>query len=53
MAARGALGSGSEDAGAAVDLSRLHPQTLRKMCREAKLPDKGSKDQLIQRLQAA
>ena len=38
-----------------VDLSRLHPQTLRKMCRDHKppLPDKGSRDVLIQRLQAA
>lgn len=53
MAARATLGPGSEDEGAVVDLGRLHPQTLRKMCREAKLPDKGSKDVLIQRLQAA
>jgi len=53
MAARGALGSGSEDEEPAVDLGRLHPQTLRKMCRDRKLPDKGSKDVLIGRLQAA
>ena len=53
MAARGALGSGSEDEEPAVDLTRLHPQTLRKMCRDRKLPDKGSKDVLIGRLQAA
>ena len=38
---------------AAVDLGRLHVQSLRKMCRDAKLPDKGSKDDLIGRLQAA
>ena len=45
----------AEDEPAVVDLGRLHPQTLRKMCREHKppLPDKGSKDQLIGRLQAA
>jgi hypothetical protein len=36
-----------------IDLGRLHPQTLRKMCREQKLPDKGSKEQLVGRLQAA
>lgn len=36
-----------------VDLGRLHPQTLRKMARQRGLPDKGSKDQLISRLQAA
>ena len=54
MAARGAIAP-PEDEPAAVDLTRLHPQTLRKMCREHKppLPDKGSKDDLIGRLQAA
>ena len=36
-----------------IDLGRLHPQTLRKMCRERDLPDRGSKDVLIGRLQAA
>ena len=36
-----------------MDLGRLHPQTLRKRCRDAGLPDKGSKDALIGRLQAA
>ena len=43
------------DEPAAVDLARLHPQTLRKMCRDhvPPLPDKGSKDVLIGRLQAA
>jgi uncharacterized Zn finger protein (UPF0148 family) len=51
MAARAAVEAPA--AGPAVDLGRLHPQTLRKMCREAKLPDRGSKDVLIQRLQAA
>ena len=53
MAARGAIAPPEEPA--AVDLGRLHPQTLRKMCREHKppLPDKGSKDDLIGRLQAA
>jgi len=51
MAARGAIAPPEEPA--AVDLGRLHPQTLRKMCRDAKLPDRGSKDDLIGRLQAA
>ena len=36
-----------------VDLGRLHVATLRKRCRDAGLPDKGSKDALIGRLQAA
>ena len=49
MAARAAVGAPEP----AVDLARLHPQTLRKMCRDASLPDKGSKDELISRLQAA
>ena len=56
MAARGVLGSGAPaepEAPAAVDLGRLHVQSLRKRCRDAGLPDKGSKDALIQRLQAA
>jgi hypothetical protein len=55
MAARGAIGSGPEDppGDPEIDLERLHPQTLRKMCREKDLPDKGSKDVLIGRLQAA
>ncbi len=57
MAAKAAIGSGQpadedEPAEAAVDLSRLHPQTLRKMCRDRKLPDRGSKDELISRLAA-
>jgi len=55
MAARAALGSsGDEDEPAepAVDLARLHPQTLKKMCRAQKLPDTGSKDELIARLAA-
>lgn len=53
MAAKAAIGTaGPEPEEAAVDLSRLHPQTLKAMCRKAGLPDKGSKDQLIQRLAA-
>ena len=52
MAARGAIAP-PEDEPAAVDLERLHLQTLRKMCRDTGLPDKGSKDTLIGRLQAA
>lgn len=50
MAARGALEAAAPEP--AVDLDRLHPQTLRKMCRDKGLPDKGSKDQLISRLAA-
>ena len=55
MAARGAIGAGPEDppGDPEIDLERLHPQTLRKMCRDAKLPDRGSKEALIGRLQAA
>ena len=55
MAARGAIGAAPEDPPGEpeIDLGRLHPQTLRKMCRERELPDKGSKDVLIGRLQAA
>lgn len=52
MAARGAIGPGAEPAEPAADLARLHVQSLRKMCRDRKLPDKGSKDELISRLAA-
>ena len=52
MAARGAIAA-PDDEPAVVDLGRLHPQTLRKMCRERGLPDKGNKEQLAGRLQAA
>ena len=52
MAARGAIAP-PDDEPAAVDLGRLHVQSLRKMCREHGLPDKGNKDQLVGRLQAA
>jgi hypothetical protein len=56
MAARGALTPGSdngdEPSEPAVDLARLHPQTLKKLCRERALPDTGSKDELIARLAA-
>ena len=50
MAARGAIAAAEEPE---VDLGRLHVATLRKRCRDAGLPDKGSKDALIGRLQAA
>jgi hypothetical protein len=54
MAARGAIAPPDEpEEPAAVDLGRLHPQTLRKMCRDAGLPDRGNRDVLIGRLQAA
>ena len=54
MVARGALpGPAPEPEEPAVDRGRLHPQTLRKRCRDAGLSDKGSKDALIGRLQAA
>jgi hypothetical protein len=53
MAARGAIAPPDEpEEPAAVDLGRLHPQTLAKMCRDAGLPDKGRKDELISRLAA-
>ena len=55
MAAKAAIGGSVKDEGEpAVDLSRLHVATLRKMCRDRKppLPDKGSKDDLIARLAA-
>jgi hypothetical protein len=54
MAARGAIAAPPEpEEPAAVDLGRLHPQTLRKMCRDAGLPDKGRKDEMIRRLEIA
>ena len=56
MAARGAIGRAGDDTGlddVAVDLSLLHVASLKKMCRERGVPDKGSKDVLIGRLQAA
>ena len=55
MAARGAIAAPEDEPAAAVDLGRLHVQSLRKMCRDHKppLPDKGSKEQLVGRLQAA
>jgi hypothetical protein len=54
MAAKGAISPGGDDGneGGSVDLSRLHVQSLRKMARDRGLPDKGSKDDLIQRLAA-
>lgn len=55
LATRGAIGSGAaqdEPGEPEVDLGRLHPQTLRKMCRDRGLADKGSKDVLISRLAA-
>ena len=51
MAARGAISPAA--AKPAPDLSGLYPQTLRKMCRERGLPDKGGKADLIARLAAA
>jgi len=58
MAARAAIASsdGDEDLETgpeALDLSRVHVQSLRKMCREKGLLDRGSKDVLIGRLQQA
>jgi hypothetical protein len=54
MNVKAAIGpAGDEGEPVAVDLGLLHPQTLRKMCRERDLPDKGSKDALIGRLEAA
>src|SRR6185437_12676100 len=45
MAAKGAITAPAEDA--PIDLSVLHVATLRKMCRERELPDKGTKGQMI------
>jgi hypothetical protein len=55
MAARGSIGPGLEDPPGEpeIDLERLHVQSLRKRCRDAGLADKGSKEALIGRLQAA
>lgn len=55
MAAKGAIGPPAETPPAepVVALDRLHPQTLKKMCRDRKLPDTGTKDALIGRLKAA
>ena len=54
MSARAAISSSDENEAAepAVDLALLHPQTLKKLCRQRKLPDTGSKDDLIARLAA-
>ena len=52
MGTRGAIAP-PDDEPAVVDLGRLHPQTLKKMCREAGKSDKGSKEQLVGRLQSA
>jgi len=52
MAARGAITPAGDEPDE-VDLGRLHVATLRKQCRDKGLPDKGSKDVLIGRLQAA
>lgn len=54
MTARGAIGGGGETPApsAAADLASLHPQKLKKLCRERGLPDAGSKNELIARLAA-
>jgi hypothetical protein len=53
MAARAAVEPpAAEPEEPSLDLARLHPQTLKAMCRKAGLPDKGSKDELISRLAA-
>jgi hypothetical protein len=38
---------------AEIPLDRLHVQTLRKMCRESGFSDKGTKDEMIMRLETA
>jgi hypothetical protein len=50
MAARAAVEAPDEEP--SLDLARLHPQTLKKLCRERHLPDTGTKDELISRLAA-
>lgn len=52
MAARGAIDAAPESA-PVIPLDSLHVATLRKMCRERKLPDNGSKEALIGRIMAA
>lgn len=53
MAARAAVEPPApEPAEPALDLARLHPQTLKKLCRQRHLPDTGTKDELISRLAA-
>jgi len=49
MNVKAAIGGGDEPA---LDLARLHVQSLRKLCRDRGVPDKGSKDDLIARLAA-
>lgn len=41
------------EAAPSIPLTSLHVATLRKMCREKKLPDNGTKDSLIERIMAA
>jgi len=53
MAARGAIAPPEPPAEPEIDLGRLRVASLRKMCRDAKLPDRGSKEQLIRRLEDA
>ncbi len=50
MNAKAAIGS--EPSEPAIDLARLHVQSLRKLCRDRGVPDKGSRDDLIARLAA-
>lgn len=53
MAAQAAITAGEEAAPPVTDeLAALHPQTLKKLCRERGLPDAGTKDELISRLAA-
>ena len=55
MAARGAIETAPPPEPAepaTLDLDKLHPQTLKKLCRQRHLPDSGSKDELIARLAA-
>jgi hypothetical protein len=59
MAARGAIAAPAPAPAPAasderpIDLTVLHPQSLKKLARERGLSDKGSKDDLIRRLKAA
>ena len=52
MAAKAAIDAAPESA-PVIPLDSLHVATLRKMCRERKLPDNGSKPVLIKRIMAA
>lgn len=52
-AALPAKAAGDDGGNTPIDLTLVHVQSLKKMCRERRLPDTGTKDELISRLEAA